>query len=447
MDMAILQALVKNQLAQIALARTNEVTTRNAISGDGLDTLIGNLFPGVQGEMLDSNKNVTNHLQAGVNRYTRALTRGELNWEWEGDGEAPPIGDPGVLLTGPGRDLVQSLVVDALVSGKVAVFPYIDLQGRLRLSCLNGFLWPIFEEGNSNHVEALLQITASMVDGKTVFQVRRFSPGMLDVFSGLEDWQTYATQTPVQYPQNHAPDRLPVAFRIAGRDANRNPEGLAQAAMPSFLRYLKASVLLAFIAHRGGFEERVVHSDKLFDLALTDPRNKMLQDMVKVGPNKVRLGGSGDKYDRLPPVPLADYSKAERDAKADLRDALNMPDTDGSDLSGDALAEKREAYTETTDALAALMADAFTEAHELASLLSPATVKAGWKVTLSPKFSRDMVAERKDIREDYKSGILPKSAALSGLQGLGVSYVTDEQIQLAQEAEGAANVPTLNGGG
>ena len=39
------------------------------------------------------------------------------------------------------------------------------------------------------------------------------------------------------------------------------------------------------------------------------------------------------------------------------------------------------------------------------------------------------------------SGILLKSAALSGLQGLGVSYVTDEQITLAQQQEEAALVP------
>ena len=440
MDPSIIQALVAGQLTLIAQVRDNEAATRQAISGDGIDGLISGLFPGVDANLLSSNKNIPNYLQQGVNRYVRALIRGGLNWEWEGDGDAPPDGTPEALLTS-GRDLVQSITVDALVSGKVAVFPFANEAGQLRLSVLAGFLWPIFQAGDSNEVLGLLQVLPYFQQGRTLYQVRRYTPGLLEVFGGLADWRAYATAASTQYPQPHAPDRLPVAFRIVARDANRQPEGQAMAAMPAFMRYLKSAVLLSFIAHRGGFEERVVNSDKLFELALKDPRHPLIAEMKKVGPNQVRLGGSSDRYERLSPVALNEYREAERDARADLQEAFNIPDVSGRNLSGDALVERREAYTEGAESLAHAAQDLLTEACELAAALQPAVIRPGWRIVIRPKFSRDTAGERAAIREDVKAGVLPVSAALSGLQSLGVDYVTEAMVQAAQDAELLAQTP------
>ncbi|AAF12338.1 hypothetical protein [Deinococcus radiodurans] len=116
-------------MAQIAGIRQNEVDARNAISGLGLEQMIGELFPGVDGQLLTANKDVVNHLQQGVNRYVRALTRGTLNWEWDGENDPPDL-NPGVLLNIAGRDLVQDATTDALVTGKFAYFPYIGPDNR-----------------------------------------------------------------------------------------------------------------------------------------------------------------------------------------------------------------------------------------------------------------------------------------------------------------------------
>lgn len=443
MDTAILTALIAGQMAQIAGVRQTEVDARNAISGLGLEQMIGELFPGVNAELLTANKDVVNHLQQGVNRYVRALTRGTLNWEWDGENEPPEL-NPGVLLNKAGRDLVQDATTDALVTGKFAYFPYIGPDGKLKLSTLTGFLWPIYEAGDSSEVQAVLQVTSYVADGKTLYQVRRFSPGMMEVFRGLEDWQKYATGQKEEFPQPHAAGRLPIAFRVVGRDANREPEGLAMTALPAFRRYVKAAVLLAFIAHRGGFEERVAKSDQLFQLAKSDPRNPMLADLKTVGPNKIRVMDSGGSYERLEPVKLAEYREQERDAKADVRGALYMPDVDGADLSGDALAEKRESYTETTVSLGNSVADALTEAHELAAAMRPAELRAGWRVTLKPHFTRDVESARVALREDYKAG-LPLSAWLSGLQNLGVTEVTEAHINAALAQEEAGTLPRPKG--
>lgn len=444
MDLAMLTALVQGQLAGVAGLRQAERDTRDAISGLGIEQMAQALFPGVDLALLKANQDLPNYLQQGVARYVRALTRGELNWEWDLEGDPPEQGNPGVWLTPRGRDLVQDATTDALVAGKFAFFPNVGQDGKLRVTTLTGFLWPIHEPGDVSDVQAVLQVTSGMVKGKLRYQVRRYSAGLLEVFSDLEDWTKYSDATSVPYPQRHAPDRLPLAFRVVGRDANREPEGLAQTAMPAFRRYVKFAILLAFIATRGGFETRVVKSDFYARLAENSPNHPLLADLKKDGPNVVKLMDAAGSYDRLDPVKLAEFREQEAVARADVRDALNMPDT-GGDLSGEALAEKREAYTETLGGLAGSVRDALTEAHDLAALLRPTELRRGWRVTLTPHITRDVEAARTALREDYKAGGLPLSAYLSGLQSLGVSQVTDAHVEAAEAREAADLVPTPPG--
>lgn len=433
MDLAILSALITGQMAQIAGQRLDEIAARDVISGLGISQMIGELFPNVDSALLGANADVVNHLQEGASRYTRAMTRGSINWEWEAEGD-PPEAQPSHWLV---AEIVQQLTTDALVSGKVALFPRVDEQGRLRVNVLGGYLHPVRSEGE---LVALLQVLPIRKEGKILYQVRRYSAGLLEVFDNLEDWQKFNTAPAQQYPQSHCPDRLPVAFGVSASDAYGEPLGLVRSALPAFRRYVKAAVLLSFIAHRGGFEERVIKSDQVFQLAKSEPRNALLGEIKKVGPNSLRVLDAGGSYERLDPVALAEYREQERDAKADARAALLMPDTDGANLSGEALAEKREAYTETCQSLAGLIADALTECHELLAKLRPAEVRSGWRITLTPRFARDVTAERVALREDYKAG-LPKSAWLSGLQSLGVEWVTDQHVEDAQNEEAITRAP------
>lgn len=439
MDTTQLNALVQGDIATINAAWQGEVAARNAIAGDGIDTVITELFPGVDAKLLASNRDLPNILQEGASRYTRAMTRGELNWEYEGEGDAPK-GDPGVDLKPLGRNLVQDATMDALVSGKFAFYPHVRADGKRRLTALAGFLWPVYEPGDVNEIAALLQIISYRQGDKTLHSVRRYSPGLVEVWAGLEDWTTFPGAAPQTLEQPHARDRLPVAFRIVGRDAKRQPEGIAQTALPAFRRYVKFAVLLAFIATRGGFEERVVKSDMLTNLAKDNPRHPLVQELKRVGVNMIRLMDSGATYERLDPVVLGEYREQEAVARADVRNAMNMPDT-GGDLSGEALAEKREAYTESVESIAGSVADALTEAHELGAALRPAELRPGWRVNLSPRFTRDVMVERKQLLEEFKAG-LPKSVWLSGLQSLGVAEVTDAHIEAALAVEEADTVPT-----
>lgn len=446
MDLAMLTASVENQLTLIKGIRTAEQATRDAVSNTGIEQVVKDLFPGVSDDFIKGNRNFPNVLQRGANRYVSAVTRAELNWEWAGEGDAPDVRTPAELLAGPGRDLLQAATVDALCCGKYAFFPYRDEYGRVQISALSGFLFPIFSSGNSTVVEALLQITATMVKGKPNYTVHRYSPGMLEIFSDLEDWTKYATVTPQKWPQSHAKDRLPVAFRITGRDANRQPEGLAATALPAFLDYVKARVLMAFVSELGSFEERVFYSDELYTLAKDNPNHPLLKASTAVGPRKGKFLPSGDKYERLESIDLTGYQDRAREAAENVDAALNIPPTSaGADLAGVALQELRENYTETSTALTNSLADGLTEAVALAAAMNPSPVDANWRVTLKPRFTQDTDKERAHIREDFKATLLPKSAALSGLQGLGVTYVTDEMVQLA-EAEEALDTPVVTGG-
>ncbi|GGO24803.1 hypothetical protein [Deinococcus humi] len=444
MDTITLTALIKDDLAAMALAWQAETETREAASREGITAIANELFPGVDQMLLKSNKDVTNYLQQAVSRYLRALKRGELNWEWEGEGSEPdPKVSPGAYLNLRGRDLVQDATTDALVSGKLAFFPYLTADGRIRVTTLSGFLWPIYAPGDVSEVAALVQITAATRGDKKVYEVRRYSPGLLEVYSGLEDWREYAARTPERFETPAIAGRLPVAFRIVGRGLDRRPEGLAQTALPSFRRYVKFAVLLSFLATRGGFEERLVKSDKLFQLAEENPRHPLVQELKKVGVNLVRLLDAGASYERLDPVALGEYREQEAVARTDVQNAMNVPDTAGS-VSGDALSEKRESNTETVESLASSLGDALTEANELAAALRPAELRPGYRVTLEPRFTRDTQAERKMLLEEYKAG-LPRSAWLSGLQSLGVSQVTQAHIDAALAEEQATALPLDEG--
>lgn len=429
MDPGTLTALIEGQMAQIAGVRQMETDARNAVSGKGIDQIVQELFPGVGRDILDPNRDVVNYLQQGSKRYLRALSRGELNWEWDGDKAAEPRLNPGTLLNRHGRRLIKEATTDALITGKFAFFPSRGEDGQVRVAVLTGFLWPIYEPGDTSKVAALLQVTSAFKNGKLRFEVRRYSAGLLEVFADLDDWRKFNTATPQGFEQPHAKDRLPVVFRAVEFDANREPEGIIQTAMPAFRRYVKFATLTAFLAHRGGMEERVVKSDFYANLARTEPKHPLLAELKITGPNVVKLLDGAGSYERLSPVALADYRAQENEAAGAVQSALNMVDTGGS-ISGDALVEKREAFTETNDALALDIAEAFTEINELLAALAPREYAPGWRVTLKPRFTRDIAAERRQLTEEYKAG-LPMSAWLSGLQSLGVAQVTEAHIRAA----------------
>lgn len=434
MDIDILNQLVKAGLAGVTDARDSERETREAISGAGVPRFVKELFPGVDDAFVNSNKFTDNPLKSAVRRYVSAQLRGELSWEWDGAGDPPSEGTPSQLLA-KARDLLQAASLDALATGKIAFFPSI-VDGRLQLAVLSGFLWPIFRAGDATTVDALVQVTSTMQGGKTRYEVRRYSDGLLEVWTDLEDWLKFTDKAPSNsFVQAHATGRLPVAFRVVYRDVNRHPEGLVQAAMPAFMAFLKAAVLTNFISELGGFEERVFKSDALFELAEKNANHPLLKVNQAVGPRAAKFLKSSDEYQRLKPVELGGYDARERSAREALKESLGIPDTSGANLTGVSLQEKREAYVENVDTLANTLADALTEAADLAAALDPNVVRPGWRVTLTPHFTQDVEAERKFALDAFSKGALPQSAALSAFQSLGASYVTDAMIERAEAIE------------
>lgn len=162
--------LTANDLALIAQVRASELDTRRAITGKALESFLTELFPGADASLIKANKRIPNHLQKGVWRYTTALTRGALNWEWDGDSDPPTVGTPEALMGEQTTALVnvQEMVVDALCTGKFALFPYVDAGGVLRLSVLDGFLWPVWQPGSTTVLEGLLQVRGYAQDGNAV---------------------------------------------------------------------------------------------------------------------------------------------------------------------------------------------------------------------------------------------------------------------------------------
>lgn len=427
--------------AEAAMRR--EQMARDILSGD-LSAALGLLFPG-DADFVQRNGYVANELLRGAGEIADAVASAAINWT------TASTDDLGVRRFF-GAELVRLLALDALVSGKIALFPR-SVGGQVQIAALSGYLHPVLSRDNALTVEAVLQVLPVLVGGKPAYEVRRYSRGLVEVYPPAEDWAEFAGKPAEEYPQPHAKGRLPIAFVVARRDANRYPAGLISECIPAFLRYLKTAVNRNAVQEIAGWPERVVQSDKYLDLALGilpaplgRTRDEILAELKTVAPRQLKLLGTADTYavqDGVDPRPHIDAEQIDKQALLDL---LRSPDLSGGNLSGVALAERqtksRALITDLCDSIAATV----TSACQLAAELPSSGVPADLMATLTPLWATDNAARIEQVSKLYSAGAIPKSVALQELQIAGFGAISDELINAAQEQEQADALPVLEGG-
>ncbi|AFZ67564.1 hypothetical protein [Deinococcus peraridilitoris] len=431
LDQAIMA--MKANLTHIRLNREDELNARNAVSGVGIEQLITELFPGTSVDFARANGHFSNELRKTVRKISNNVRNAKLQWDHADETESERDDSALTLLLRGAQQLTEDASIDALTSGKFAFFPYRDEPGGpVRISVLTGFLHPITDPGNITNVLGLLKVESYQQHGHTFYTVWRFTPALLEEWTGLDDWQKYNDRPPnTSYPQKHAPDRLPVAFRVFTRDAKREPEGLAQAAMPAFKEFVKASVALNAAAERGAFGEHKFLSDWMVD-ALSGPdgaEKELAKQNLNIGPRQGKVLRSTDDYERLNPIDLSPLETRVANARRALKEELSSYDISGRESSGLQLAEGRNAETQLTTSLCDLLADALTEAITLAAGMDSA-IGDGWQATLKPQFAVDIQAERQFLL-DAKAQGLPTGTWLRLLQSTGVA-ISDDEIEKAE---------------
>ncbi len=436
-------ALTANDAAYAAEAQRREIEARDVLS-NRLSAQLTLLFPAAPAEFLPSNGHFSNELARGAGEIADAVSAASINWttdsEDDGGVEAMFIGE-----------LVRLLTMDALVTAKLALFPRTNDAGGLEFEALTGYLHPVFSPTNALKVDALLQVLPVLVGIDTKYQVRRYSPGLLQIFPPVDVWTDYGLGEPEPFPQAHALGRLPVAFIVARRDAHRQPYGLVAECLPAFRRYAKTAVNRNAVQENAGWPERVVKSDVYRDLllgrtpnVLTAAATAALNALKKVGPRQLKLIGTSDTYEVQDGVDLKPHMEAETADKQALLDLLRSPDLSGGNVSGVALAERQTKARALVSGLCGMVANLVTEACQLASALPQSSVPDDLQASLTPRWATDNAQRIMDVKELFGVALIPRSVGLQELQTAGVSSITDQMVQDAADAEALDLAPDLS---
>lgn len=435
-------ALTRADLEYAERTRLRESEARDVLSGS-VEAQLARLFPNAPSDFLPANGDFSNELARGAGEIADAVSAASVNW-------TGPAADSGVesVFT---SELVRLLAVDALTTAKLALFPRINEQGRLEFEALTGYLHPVFSPTNALSLAAVLQVLPVQVGDEVQYEVRRYSPGLLEVFPPAARWGDYAKGTPIPYPQPHAPDRLPLAFLIVRRDAHRRPYGLVAECLSAFRRYAKSAVNRNAVQENAAWPERVVKSDRYLDLALGRVQDTVrhmadaaLAALRKVAPRQLKLLGTGDEYTVQPGVDLTPHITTEQADKQALLDLLRSPDLSGGNLSGVALAERQTKSRALIRDLCGAVAAVVTDACALAAGLPNSGVGEGIRASLTPTWATDNAQRITDTISAYSAALLDKSEAKQELQTAGFSSITDEALERARAQEALDVLPDLS---
>lgn len=442
MELNVMVALLEAELQAIKDRRDLEITARDVLS-NFLTQELQELFPGAPDTFLTSNGHFSNELARGAGEIADAVASAGVNW------------------TGPAQDtvveelttseLVKLLATEDLVTGKIALYPRVDEQGRFDIEVLTGYLHPVFSPGNALRVEEVLQVIFDPATQK--FEVRRYAPGVVEVYPQVDDWLTFSDNAPREtYAQPHAMDRLPLAFAVTRRDAHRNPYGLICECLSAYRRYMRSAVNRNAVQEVAGFPEVVVKSDRYLDLLLgtrTRPgvgqgqEDPAITALKKRGARQVKFLGSEDVYEVTAGVDPASFLDSEQADKQALLDLLRSPDLNGGNQTEVALATRGAKHRALIIGMCQTMGAVLTDAFKLGAAITR-DVPEGIRVTLTPTFPADTFQRTTQAAELYKAGGLTRSQLLMELQSLGWNSVTDDEIEAAKRQEGLLNPPVTD---
>jgi hypothetical protein len=431
----------EQEIKLLAEAREIERQARDVLSGS-LELQLKALFPTAPADFIKSNGHFSNELARGAGEIADAISAASINW-------TGPVEDSGIEREFD-KELVRLMAVDALVSGKMALFPRVDEQGKFALEALTGYLHPILDPTNALKVAALLQVLAVTDGDRQLFEVRAYRPGLLQVYPAVETLADFAKGTPADYAQDHARDRLPVAFKVLRRDAHRRPLGLVSECLSAFRRYAKTAINRNAVQEIAGWPERVLKSDQYLSHILNgDPlraghEHPAVSELKKVAPRQLKVIGSGDSYDVEDGVDPAPHIAAETIDKQALLDLLRSPDLSGGNLTGVALAERQSKSRALISDMCDAIAELVTEACTISEGLRAANIGTGINASLTPRWVVDRNARVMELTGLYQAGALPKSVMLLELQSLGYTSITDEMIDRQQQLELGDAEPNLN---
>lgn len=419
-------ALMRAEESALKAWRDYELLVRRVANGD-VQELIDELIPDTSAKWKQRNQDTTNHFTAFLDKIKDAITTGEISWEYQGQTDAGDNEVDNILRAR--TDMVGDAVTDILVGGRFVLFPYLSERTKqVEISVLSGWCIPVFDLDNSNLINSVVQVTTEYQGISLRYRVRVYTENKLTVYPLLTDW-THWTTSPIEIEYNLSYAKgLPVIPVIVRRGPDRSPKGLATDALPGFKRYLKDAINYNAAAELYGRPETLVASDHYLNEARNAPSSQLLKQLREKGPAAIKIIGSEDRYENLPPVDL-EVLRTKQDVSLDeLASSLKVPNIAARELSGLALQEIRTAFTHTVNSYADAISRGLSLCLRMASRIPGSKIPQNIDVDLKPQFSQDIANERKTVIDAFTSGVITRSQGLTMLQQLGMSGITDEAI-------------------
>lgn len=427
--------LFKNEVHLLTEMRNYEILVREVANGD-INGLIDQLIPNTSTTWKQRNSDTTNHFAAFLDKIRDAITTGEISWDYQGQSDA--VDDEIERFLRARTDMVGDMVMDILIGGRFVLFPYMSERTKqIELSVLSGWCYFMVDPDNSNLIEAVVQVKTGYDGSQLKYFVNVYTRNKLTVYPALTDWTKWTVAPPSQEFDLTYADGLPCIPVVVRRGADRIPQGIATMALPGFKRYLKDAITYNAASEMYGRPETLVASDFYLREAQDAPESKLIKNLREKGPAALKIINQEDRYENLPPVDLSPLQQKQDNALSDLANSLKVPNIASRELSGLALQEIRTSFTHTVNSYADAISQAMKQAVEIASRIKGSKLPTGVSIDLKPQFSQDIAQERDTVISAYDKGAINRSQALTMLQQLGMSGITDEAIndEIAIEAK------------
>ena len=158
------------------------------------------------------------------------------------------------------HDLRQLLALKLALHGDAAIFPWIDEAGKLRLTPLLGFTFPVWDDMEVTKLEALLCFQRYQASSGVEFLVWEFSEGVMRRWENVRTLTAYNTQgTMLEELQPHAANRFPIAFHALTRDPAGGVTGIGAQGLSAHRRYAQRAIQENASYERAGHPQRVAY--------------------------------------------------------------------------------------------------------------------------------------------------------------------------------------------
>jgi hypothetical protein len=371
-------------------------------------------------DWLRRNTKSINPFKRAISRLIDPLKRAELQWAGDEDWSEEAKEQYKPLLARV-QALKEDLALAIALHGRAGVFPWIHEGGKLKITALTQFIYPIPDEFEPNSWDAVIMFQQYKAQTDLTYMVWEFRAGMMNL------WQAptlteYATRGQAQqYPQPHAQDRLPLAFGVLQRTPDGSTEGVGEAGISAYQKFMQRVLQENASYERAGHPQRVARGVNGSDSVDSFRAYDVLKISQPTG-DVINLDASGA---------LEQLSRARRDAADDVAFAVSAPEvSDGAGESGEARITSLEELVTTSHTIGNVVAKLLSDTTEL--LAAMGELPNALEFSLAPEFEAKRTAEQQSVMNLFERGLISRYQSLLELEKLGLS-IDPVELEIALE--------------